>query len=144
MRSRTKAGVAAVAAVLGLAGAIAVSVEAADQTGRLPASMADLSGAREVKVRDASDQVVLLGAFAAANAEGERKAMLSASSGTARGEAEVEPLDKNGAGFELEVDVEGLTANASYAIHLDGTIAGTVTTDADGKAEIELTSGGDR
>ena len=144
MRNRTKAGVAAVAVALGLAGAIAVSVEAADQMGQLPASMADLSAAREVQVRDASDQVVLVGTFAAANAEGERKAALSASSGTARGEAEVEPLDRNGAGFELEVDVEGLTANASYAIHVDGTVAGTVTTDAAGKGEIELTSGGGR
>jgi hypothetical protein len=142
MRSRTKTVALATAAVAAcvLGAAAFETLDAAEQAGRLPASMADLSAAREVQVRDASDQVVLMGAFEAANDEGERKATLSSSGGTGRGEAEIEPLDKEG--YELEVDVEGLTAGASYAIHVDGAVAGTLTTGADGKGEIELTSGG--
>jgi hypothetical protein len=138
MRRETKKGLMAVVVVLAGVGAAAQVARTEDVAGALPESMRDLTGAREVEIRDDAGQVVLRGTFAGPiAADGETKAALTGAAGT--GEAEIEIESKSGARrTELEVDVEGLAANKAFAIHVDGQRAGALTTDAKGAGEIEL------
>jgi carbon monoxide dehydrogenase subunit G len=136
---------AAVAAVT-LGGVAAARVADDDeQQMTLPAEIGDVSAATAVEVRDAAGRVVLQGTLAGtadASGEIERKAKLAAGDGSsASGEAEIEVVRSKATGameVEVDLDVAGLAAATTYTFHLDGRQAASFTTDAKGKAEIEL------
>jgi hypothetical protein len=127
-----------------VSGALALAWAAPDVEGPLPQDVGDLSQAAAIEVADAGGQVVLTGRFgveeAGNGAERERKAPLTAAAGSAKGEAEIEvsTASDGRAEQELEVDVEGLAASATFAVNVDGRRVATLTTDARGRAEVEL------
>jgi hypothetical protein len=136
--------VASVVSVVFVSAALALTVARPEDKGTLAAEAGDLSGAAAIEVRDQGGQVVLSGTFGAGDTDDdggdvERVAELKAPSGAARGEAEIEI--SGGAGGtkqELEVDVEGLPAAATFTVVVDGQSVATITTDARGKADAEL------
>jgi hypothetical protein len=107
----------------------------------LPSAVGDLATARTVElVQDA--QVILSGTFATKSEEEdevERTASL-ASSGPAKGVAEIE-IERDGVATkeEIELEAQGLPANASFMVHVDGQSAGTFTTTRRGTTELKLT-----
>jgi hypothetical protein len=129
----------AVAVVAGGMGAAAGVAWTGDRDGTLPDELRDLTGAREVEVRNAANEVVLRASFEGpVAADGETKVELK---GSGRGEAEIEIESSAGTvRTELEVDVSGLQPNQAYSIHVDGRRAGELTTDATGRGELELSA----
>ena len=106
----------------------------------LPAGVPDLTGVARVDVTE-NGNVVLAGQFGAEVADDDeikRGAPLTATSGTAKGEAEIELDTNDRTKQEFEVDVEGLTARTTYQVLIDGQVAGTITTDARGRGSLEL------
>lgn len=109
----------------------------------LPAAVADLATVSRVEVVE-NNTVILTGQFGAEIDDGDeikREATLTATGGTAKGEAEVELDTADRSKQELEVEAEGLTARATYQVMVDGQQAGTFTTDARGKGNLELSRG---
>jgi hypothetical protein len=110
----------------------------------LPAGIVDLATATRVEVAE-NNTVVLSGQFGGEiddDDEVKREAVLTATGGsTAKGEAEIELDTADRSKQELEVEVEGLTARATYQVMVDGQVAGTMTTDARGKGNLELARG---
>jgi hypothetical protein len=105
--------------------------------------VADLATVSRVEVVE-NNTVILTGQFGAEIDDGDeikREAPLTAPSGAAKGEAEVEMDTADRSKQELEVEVEGLTARATYHVTVDGQQAGTFTTDARGKGSLELSRG---
>jgi hypothetical protein len=133
-------------AVLFVSGALGVALAVQDDAQPMPAEAGDLAQAASIEVRDAGGQVVLSGRFGAGDTDDddgdvERKAELTAASGSAKGEAEIEISGEAGApGQELEVEVEGLQAGAAFTVQLDGRQVATLTTDDRGRAEATFTS----
>lgn len=107
-------------------------------------NLPDLAVVSQIEVRAADGGVVLAGQFGAATTEDgetEREATLSAAGALAgaRGTAEIELTPRgHQTERELELDVEGLPANTSFTVVVDGQTLTTFTTDADGEAEVEL------
>ena len=131
--------------VCAVAATYAVTSPMQDAEQPLPASIADLATVSQVEVRDGS-AVVLSGQFGAEVEDGDdikRVAPLTAATGAAKGEAEVEFDADNRANQELEVSVEGATARATLEVFIDGQLAGSFQTNARGKGDIELTRGTD-
>ena len=134
-------------AVLFVSGALGVALAVQDDAQPMPAEAGDLAQAASIEVRDAGGQVVLSGRFDAGDTDDdddgvERKAELTAASGSAKGEAEIE-IDGEAVGAaaqELEVEVEGLQAGATFTVQLDGRALATLTTDDRGRAEATFTS----
>jgi hypothetical protein len=105
----------------------------------LPTTVADLATVSRVEVAQ-NGTVVLAGQFGPEENDGDeikREAPLTGSS-NAKGEAEVELNADDRARQELEVDVEGLTAQTAYQVLVDGQVAGTLTTNARGKGSLEM------
>ena len=134
-------------AVLGVSAAMSAwsvaRATGADQP--LPAEAGDLSTVAAIEVRDAGGQALLSGTFGAGEKDDdgdvERRADLTAPSGAARGEAEIELSTEAGEpAQELEFEVEGLPAGASLALFLDGRQVATFTTDERGRASAEMAS----
>ena len=107
-------------------------------------TLPDLAVVSQIEVRTADGAVVLAGQFGAATTEDgetEREATLTTAGAVsgAKGTAEIELTARgNQTERELEVDVEGLPANTAFTVVVDGQVLATVTTDAEGEAEIEL------
>jgi hypothetical protein len=142
-----KTTVAVGVGMLMLGGAGAAWLAAEDQKHPLPADVGDLSSASEVEIRDAAGQAVLKGRLETDtddNRELEKLAKLTpASGGSGQGEAEVEVKRAAAGGAvrqEVEVKVQKLAAGATFTIHVDGRLVGSLTTDAQGEAEVELVS----
>jgi hypothetical protein len=116
---------------------------ASQATPRTPSSLPDLTAVAQVEIRAADGAVVLAGQFGAATTEDdetERDAPLSGvgTASGASGTAEFEAIARgNQTERELEIDVEGLPANTSFNVVIDGQVVATFTTDSDGEAEIE-------
>jgi hypothetical protein len=137
--------VASVVSVVFVSAALALTVARPEDKGTLSAEAGDLSGAAAIEIRDPGGQVVLSGTFGAGDTDDdggdvERVAELKAPSGAARGEAEIEISGGAAGGTkqELEVDVEGLPAAATFTVVVDGQSVATITTDARGKADADL------
>jgi hypothetical protein len=149
MRRKTTMGLIGVGTVACLLSAVGLArLDGSDEAGTLPAALGDLSRASAVEVKDAEGRVVLSGTFGAEQKDDdgarERKAALAATSGPAKGEAEIEVTADATPRVELEIEVENLAASQTFTVYVDGQQAATLTTDARGKAEVELSSGGAR
>lgn len=117
-----------------------------DSEQALPASVADLATVSQVEVRDSNGGGVLSGQFGAEAVDGpevKRKATLRPSSGTGKGDAEIELDADNRANQELEVSVQGVAAAATYQVFVDGQLAGSFKTNSRGNGDIELSRGED-
>ena len=141
--------VALVAVACGVMAAFGIArLDGADSVGQIPAALSDLSHASLVEVKDAGGRVVLQGTFGAEetdkDGERERKAVLAAGGGAAKGkgEAEIELAAGSAARVELEIQVEDLAGGQTFTVFVDGQQAATITTDASGEGEVELSSGG--
>ena len=78
---------------------------------------------------------------AAAHAHGELTATLTDTDGTATGTVTLETYGRCGAGAtELNVSVTGAAADSSLDVAIDGTVIGTLTTDANGAGTLSLKS----
>ena len=122
------------------AAAYAAAMPAQEVQGSLPETIADLATVTRVEVAENSN-IVLSGQFSAERTDDDeikREAQLNATGGKAAGEAEVELDAADRRKQELEVDVEGLTAQSTYQVLIDGQVAGTITTDSRGKGSLEL------
>ena len=120
------------------AAAFATAMPADEMQQPLPSAIADLSSAARVEVSENST-VVLSGQFGAEETDGDeikREAVLTGTTG--KGEAEVELDTADRTKQELEVEVEGLKATTTYQVLVDGQVAGTLTTDARGEGNLEL------
>ena len=149
MRRKTTMGLIGVGTVACLLTAVGLTrLDGSDDAGTLPAALGDLSRATAVEVKDAEGRVVLSGTFGTEQKDDdgarERKAALAAASGPGEGEAEIEVTADATPRVELEVEVENLAASQTFTVYVDGQQAATLTTDARGKAEVELSSGGAR
>ena len=122
----------------------ATGMPAAEVQEPLPPAVADLATVSRIEVAE-NATIVLSGTFGAevnAGSEIKREAPLTATMDTeATGEAEVELDAADRSKQELEVEVEGLTARATYQVMVDGQVAGAITTDARGKGSLELSRG---
>ena len=108
---------------------------------RTPAS--DFTNAAVAEVRDAQGQVVLSGPFQVAAEDDddvERKAVLvpTGVDADATGEAEVEFARNAPAEQEVEFSIRNLAPGIAFTFLIDGTVVATATTDAKGRAEVEL------
>ena len=110
----------------------------------LPADTPDLTTASMVEVKDSAGLVVLAGQLVEVPEDDddvERKAELKGSgiSAGATGFAEVEvSKTDNRLDQEVEVSVAKLAPGATYSVFVDGKQLGTLQTNKDGNAEIEL------
>ena len=109
---------------------------------RVEPRLRNLSNATRIEVHDRSTQRVLAGEFGlrpGTSSESVQSAPLIAPSGDAVGRAEIELVrHPNGALVqELEVDVAGLGANATFDVSIDGRWVGAFHTDPRGTAELE-------
>jgi hypothetical protein len=135
------------ASILLVCGALALTIQHRDRVGdlnrRMDARLRNLSTATRIEIHDRASQRVLFGEFRphplGASTEAVQSAPLMASVGDAVGRAEIELVrHPNGALVqELEVDVAGLVANASFDVTIDGEWIGTFQTDHSGIAELE-------
>jgi hypothetical protein len=147
MERKTKMGLVGVVTVAcGALAAVGLArLDGADSVGPIPAALGDLSRASAVEVKDAAGQVVLKGTFGAEQTDDdgakERKAMLAATTGAGKGEAEIEITADSTPRVELEIEVEDLSAAQTFTMFVDGPQAATLTTDASGDGEVELSSG---
>ena len=126
-----------VALCLGAA-AYATAMPADETQQPLPSAIADLSSVARVEVSENST-VVLSGQFGAEESDGDeikREAVLTGTAGTGEAEVELDAADRTKQ--ELEVEVEGLKASTTYQVLVDGQVAGTLTTDARGEGNLEL------
>ena len=103
----------------------------------------DLTNAAITEVRDAQGVVVLSGPFQAVDEDDddvERKAVLAPTGvdADATGEAEVEFARTAPAEQEVEFSVRHLAPGVALTFVIDGTAIATATTDARGRAEVEL------
>jgi hypothetical protein len=133
-----------IVSVLFVSGALGVVLARQDDERPLSAEAGDLAQAAAIEVRDTGGQVVLSGRFDAGETEDdgeiERRADLRAASGSAKGQAEIEISPRTGGGVEqeLEVELEGLQAGATFTVQLDGRQVATLTTNDRGRAKVEL------
>lgn len=132
------------AAVCMMAAVYATAMPTQEVQQPLPDTIADLAAATRVEVAQNST-VVLAGEFGAEQPDGDeikREANLAASANgsesRAEGEAEIELDTADRSKQELEIEVEGLAAQATYQVLVDGQVAGTITTDARGEGNLEL------
>lgn len=132
------------AGMLIVCGALALTIQQRDRVDlRVDARLRNLSNATRIEIHDRASRRVLVGEFRqqplGASSEAAQSAPLMASSGDAVGRAEIELVrHPNGALVqELEVDVAGLVANASFDVSIDGEWIGAFQTDPLGIAELE-------
>ena len=127
-----------------IATAFAVRMPADEVQQPLAANVGDLATVSRIEVRDHATPL-LSGEFGAETTDDDeikREATLtSAGAGAAKGNAEIELDAADRTEQELEVEVEGLAPRATYQIVIDGQLAGTMTTDARGRGNIELSRG---
>lgn len=113
----------------------------------LPPSLTDLAAVKVIEISDANGQTILKGNFIESGNdldEVERTAALVSEGGSAnaRGEASIE-ISKKKNGFtekELEVETHNLAARSVFKVIVDGQEVASFTTDAAGKAELELSN----
>jgi hypothetical protein len=146
MERMTRMGLAGMVTVLCAVAAVGIArLDGADREAPLPAALGDLSRATAVQVKDAEGRVVLEGTFGAEQTDDdgakERKAVLAAPNGKGNGEAEIEVVGGSAPRVDLEIEVEGLAGGQTFSVHVDGQHAATITTDAGGDCEVELSSG---
>jgi hypothetical protein len=103
----------------------------------------DFRNATSAEVRDAQGQVLLRGQFVLADEEDddiEREAALqpTAVDADAAGEAEVEHTKATPAEQEVEFSVQNLQPGLTLTFVIDGVEVAKATTDARGRAEVEL------
>jgi Ca2+-binding RTX toxin-like protein len=67
--------------------------------------------------------------------QSELVAALTNSVSSMRGSAQFDPSEQ-----KLEVEVEGLAANTTYNVAIDGVVVSTITTDSEGEGEMQLVS----
>ena len=112
----------------------------------LPEDVGDLSNATTVEVKDSTGTVILRGHFVDSPEDDddvERKATLTGSGTTAKatGVAEIEvSRTNNRLDQEVEVSVSNLAPGATYTVFVDAKRLGTLQTNKNGKAEMELTT----
>jgi hypothetical protein len=144
MRKRFLIPILGLLMVCGYAGYVVAFGDLQETQGRLPVGAPDLTTASVVEVRNDSGAVVLRGEFGEATVSGnetERHAELKAAGpvASAKGTAEIEIVrSSNRTERELELDVEGLPAGATYSILLDNQSVGNFRSDPRGTAEVEL------
>jgi hypothetical protein len=126
-----------------VAAALTMVCVAAQLRGQTTTPTGDFTTAAVAEVRDALGQVVLSGQFQPVDEDDddvERKAALASAGGNmdARGEAEIEFARNAPVEQEVEFSVSNLPPNAAFTFAIDGTAVGMVTTDARGRAELEI------
>jgi hypothetical protein len=110
----------------------------------LPPGLTDLAAVKIIEISDANGQTILKGNFIESSSdlnEVERTAVL-AGDGRARGKANIQ-ISKKKNGFtekELEVKMQNLAARSVFKVSVDGHEVASLTTDATGKAELELSN----
>jgi len=129
-------------ALLAGCGLIAQGIRSTSAPGGSEQRFRNLSDAVVIEIHDGVSQRVLRGEFRAqASVSGSviRAATLAGENDNAVGTAEIE-LSRHPSGAlvqELEVDVDGLTSNASFDVLIDGQRVGAFDTDPRGAAELE-------
>jgi len=107
-----------------------------------PAPTGNFTNAAVAEVRDGQGRVVLQGQFLVNEEDGddiERKATLKSTVGSdAAGEAEVEFAKSAPATQEIEFEVTGLQAGATFTFVIDGQEVATAAADQRGTAEVEF------
>ena len=126
-----------------LATAVAAVYMVVQLDGQTTAPNADFTNAAFAEVRDAQGQVVLSGQFQMADEDDddvERKAELvpTGVDADATGEAEVEFSNDAAAAQDVEFSIRHVSPNTAFTFVIDGTALATVTSDRQGRAEIEL------
>ena len=132
--------ISAAGLVATLAGAVYMVVQLSGQTA---GAIGDFTNAALAEVRNGEGHVVLSGQFQLTEEEEdgiERKAVLTPTGvdADASGKAELEFSKTAPAEQELEFLVRNLPGGAVLTFVIDGTAVGTATTDAGGRAELEL------
>ena len=131
-------------AAAGLVGTMAaVGYTVVHLSGQAAQPTGDFRNAALAEVRNAQGQVVLSGQFQAVEEEDddvERKAALKTTGvdGDAVGEAEVEFSNEAPTVQEVEFAVRNVPPRESFTFVIDGTTVATVSSDAEGRAEVEL------
>jgi hypothetical protein len=126
-----------------LATVIAAVYMVVQLSGQTTTPSADFTNAAVADVQDAQGRVVLSGRFQMADEDDddvERKATLAPTSvdADATGEAEVEFSKDAPANQEVEFSIRNVTPNSAFTFVIDGTPVATATTDARGRAEVEV------
>ena len=126
-----------------LATAVAAVYMVVRLNGQTTVPNADFTNAAFAEVRDAQGQVVLSGQFQMADEDDddvERKAELvpTGVDADATGEAEVEFSNDAAAAQDVEFSIRHVSPNTAFTFVIDGTALATVTSDRQGRAEIEL------
>jgi hypothetical protein len=126
----------------GLLGTIAIASYMAVQLSGQGNPTGNFTNAAVAEVRDGQGRVVLQGQFLVNEEDGddiERKATLKSTVGSdAAGEAEVEFAKSAPATQEIEFEVTGLQAGATFTFVIDGQEVATAAADQRGRAEVEF------
>ena len=122
---------------------VAASYMVVQLSGQTATAGTDFTNAAVAEVQDAQGRVVLSGPFQLADEDDddvERKAALvpTGVDTDATGEAEVEFSKDAPANQEVEFSIRNVSPNTAFTFVIDGTPVATATTDARGRAEVEV------